>query len=147
MRPGAALALVGVVAVGAAALWRASTDPEPQSPLLRAPSVSAPDARVRVEVLNGGGQSGAARRATEQLRDAGFDVVLLGNAERFDQDSSVVYDRVGRMKWAEAVAEALGIHNVESLPDTNLYVDVSVVLGRDWRGEGSAEPPGGVPPS
>jgi hypothetical protein len=87
-----------------------------------------------VEVLNAGGLEGAARRATERLRDAGFDVVLTGNANSFGQDSSIVYDRLGNPDWAEAVAKALGIPNVESRPDTNLYVDVSVVLGRDWVG-------------
>ena len=88
--------------------------------------------RVRVEVLNGGGQAGVARAATELLRDAGFDVVFFGNAGSFDQDSSLVLDRVGEPAWASAVAEALGIHNLRSEPNPNLYLDVSVVLGRDW---------------
>ena len=88
--------------------------------------------RVRVEVLNGGGQAGVARSATRLLRDAGFDVVFFGNAGSFDQDSSLVLDRVGRPEWARAVAEALGIHNLLSEPNPNLYLDVSVVLGRDW---------------
>jgi hypothetical protein len=87
---------------------------------------------VRVEVLNGGGQVGVARAATERLRDAGFDVVFFGNAGSFDQDSSLVLDRVGRPEWARAVAEALGIHNLRSEPNPNLYLDVSVVLGGDW---------------
>jgi hypothetical protein len=88
--------------------------------------------RVRVEVLNGGGRVGVARSATSLLRDRGFDVVYYGNAGSFDRDSSVVLDRVGQMAWAEAVAEALGIGNVRSEPNPNLYLDVSVVLGRDW---------------
>jgi hypothetical protein len=88
--------------------------------------------RVRVEVLNGGGQAGAARAATGLLREAGFDVVFFGNAGSFDQDSSLVLDRVGEPAWARAVAEALGIHNLRSEPNPNLYLDVSVVLGRDW---------------
>ncbi len=88
--------------------------------------------RVRVEVLNGGGRGGAARSATRLLRDAGFDVVFFGNAGSFDQDSSLVLDRVGRPEWARAVAEALGIHNLRDEPNPNLYLDVSVVLGRDW---------------
>ena len=43
--------------------------------------------RIRVEVLNAGGEPGMARMATDQLRDRGFDVVYFGNAESFGRDS------------------------------------------------------------
>lgn len=88
--------------------------------------------RIRVEVLNGGGHSGAAREATDQLRDLGFDVVFFGNAGSFDRDSSAVLDRTGHLASARDVADALGIRNVLSEPDSNLYLDVSVVLGGEW---------------
>ena len=96
------------------------------------PDSSVVRERVRVEVLNGGGHPGAAREATDQLRDLGFDVVFFGNAGSFDQDSSVVLDRMGRVEAARDVADALGIRNVRSEPDSNLYLDVSVVLGMEW---------------
>ena len=90
-------------------------------------------ARVRVDVQNGGGVTGMARAATELLRPAGFDVVRFGNAPSFDPDRpSAVIDRVGRTDQAQAVAKALGIDNVLSEPNPNLYVDVTVVLGRAW---------------
>lgn len=92
-----------------------------------------PTTRVRVEVLNAGGIAGLARDATEYLRDSGFDVVDYGNAGDFDADTSVVLDRVGRDETARAVADVLGINNVRSQPDSNLYVDVSVLLGSEWR--------------
>ncbi len=88
---------------------------------------------TRVQVLNAGGIAGSARDATEYLRDFGFDVVDYGNAGDFDADTSVVLDRVGRDETARAVADVLGINNVRSQPDSNLYVDVSVLLGSEWR--------------
>ena len=88
--------------------------------------------RIRVEILNAGGHPGAAREATDQLRDSGFDVVFFGNAAAFDRDSSVVLDRSGHLQAARDVADALGIRNLRSEPDSNLYLDVSVVLGREW---------------
>ena len=96
--------------------------------------------RVRVEVRNAAGQAGLARAATAVLRDQGFDVVYYGNASDFDEDSSVVLDRVGRLDFAREVADALGIPRVLSLPDSNLYLDATVVLGEDWTAPEPAPP-------
>ena len=73
-----------------------------------------------------------ARSATEALRSDGFDVVYFGNANDFDRDSSVVLSRAGEVDYARAVADALGIREVRLEPDSNLYLDVSVVLGSAW---------------
>ena len=88
--------------------------------------------RVRVEVLNAGGREDMARLATDHLRDQGFDVVFFGNREEFGQDSTIVLDRALRPEAAAAVARALGTDWVESQPDTTLYLDVTVHLGRGW---------------
>ncbi len=105
-----------------------------------------PPERVRVEVLNAGGVAGLAREVTNLLRDDGFDVVQFGNAGTFDRDSTVVIDRVGRDELAEGVANALGIRNVLTEPDSNLFVDVTVLLGRDWAERAGGDDPIGAPP-
>jgi hypothetical protein len=90
--------------------------------------------RVRVEVLNAAGVPGLARAATDRLRDAGFDVVYYGNGRGFAPDSSLVLDRVGKRELAADVAETLDIPRVGSRPDSTLYLEVTVVLGKDWSG-------------
>jgi len=95
-------------------------------------AILAPGTRITVEVRNAGGVDGMARTATDHLRRAGFDVVGIGNAASFDQAESVVIDRVGRPETAADVAWALGIDNVKSEPDPNLFVDVTVRLGSEW---------------
>jgi len=87
--------------------------------------------RVRVEVLNGAGVPGLARDVTRALRAAGFDVVYYGNAARSDQDSTLVIDRIGNPSAAAAVAAALGVTRVETVLDTTLYLEATVVLGKD----------------
>lgn len=91
--------------------------------------------RIRVEVLNAGGEAGMARLATDRLRDQGFDVVYFGNADAFGRNSTTVLDRSGRFEAARAVGEALGATSILSEPDSNLYLDVTVLLGRDWTPE------------
>jgi hypothetical protein len=105
-----------------------------------------PRERVRVEVLNAAGVAGVAREARNVLQEAGFDVVQFGNADSFDRDSTVVIDRVDREEMAEGVANALGIRNVLSEPDPNLFVDVTVLLGRDWAERADKVDPFAAPP-
>jgi hypothetical protein len=91
------------------------------------------DVRIKVEVLNASGQRGLARRATFALRDAGFDVVRFANDPGSPRDSTLVLARSGKEDWANLVARALGGARVESRPDTSRYLDVTVLLGADWR--------------
>ncbi len=88
---------------------------------------------ARVEILNGAGRAGFARDATTRLRALGHDVVLFGNADRFDYATSVVLDRGGPAGAARAVADALGIDEVRVEPDPDLALDATVILGADWR--------------
>ncbi len=88
--------------------------------------------RIRVEVLNGAGAAGVARQATDRLRELDFDVVYYGNADNFDQDSSVSIARLDSVEPARRAADALGLHRVVHRPDRNLYLDVTVIIGEDW---------------
>ena len=91
-----------------------------------------PAGRVRVEVLNASGVPGLAAKGRTMLRDRGFDVVYVGNASGFEPDTSLVLDRVGRMELARSVADEMAIPRVYPRPDSNVFVDVTVVLGKDW---------------
>lgn len=125
-------ALLAVVAVGVLVLLRSALlqwAPGETSGAAAAPG----EDRVTVDVRNAGGVQGMARTATDHLRSAGFDVVGVGNADRMDRDSSVVIDRVGNLRAAAEVAEALGIGTVVTRPDSNLFVDVTVELGSEWQ--------------
>jgi hypothetical protein len=125
------IAIAGAAAVAlvvAAVLWR-DRGLEPPS---RVTVLVPDDVRIKVEVLNASGQRGMARRATFALRDAGFDVVRFDNAAE-TRDSTLVLSRSGKEDWAELVARALGGARVESRPDSTRYLDVTVLLGADWR--------------
>ena len=126
-------ALVGVGVLAGSALSQWWEVPGATATANTVTAIVAPRGRVRVEVLNAGGRPNLARSATDELRELGFDVVYFGNAESFGADSSVVLDRVGSVAGARAVADALGIRSVRSEPDSNRYVDVSVVLGGEWQ--------------
>lgn len=125
----AAIAGAALILIGAGAILFRSRGLEPPD---RVQVLVPDDVRVKVEVLNASGQRGLARRATFALRDAGFDVVRFANDPVF-RDSTLVLSRSGRDDWAQLVARALGGARVEARPDTSRYLDVTVLLGRDWR--------------
>ncbi len=135
-RLGGLIVVVVVLAAGifigsAVSQWKPLPQQEQAAPQPRT-FTAAGLGRVRVEVLNAGGREDMARLATDYLRDRGFDVVSYANAPDFGQDSTIVLDRAGRPQAAEAVARALGTDRVESRPDANLYLDVTVLLGSGW---------------
>ncbi|MEX2325912.1 MAG: LytR C-terminal domain-containing protein [Gemmatimonadaceae bacterium] len=87
--------------------------------------------RIKVEVQNATATRGLARQATLYLRDRGFDVVSFGNASE-RRDSTLVLDRSGHGDWAALVATAMKAR-AESRPDSSRYLDVTVLVGGDWR--------------
>ena len=95
--------------------------------------------RIVVEVLNGSGRRGLARAATRVLRQAGFDVVYFGNVSQTVARTQALARR-GDSAAAARVARALGTREVRVATDTLLRVDVTVVLGGDYR------PPPGLRP-
>lgn len=90
---------------------------------------------IQVEVRNGVGVANLAERATTYLRDRGFDVVDVGNSSSFDQERSVVIDRVGNREAARRVAEALGLpaDRVRQEVRRHYYLDASIIIGHDYK--------------
>lgn len=89
---------------------------------------------IHVEVLNGCGADGLARRAGLYLREYGFDVMTMENARSFNYPESIVLDRVGKPEYARLVAEALGIkHSLQQkVADPFRIEEVTVIIGRDY---------------
>lgn len=103
--------------------------------VVEGPAVSVPDGwedRIRVEVLNGMGEREAAAQAAERLRDMGFDVVYFGNASTFDHETTSVLLRSDRRDGVLRLADSLGVESVVDRPSPDLYLDGTVILGKDW---------------
>ena len=126
----AAGALVVIIAIGASALIsrRVTGTVFGIGAGDRAPS----GVRIRVQVLNATTIRGLAQRATDHLRDRGFDVVEIGT-NREKMDSTLVLDRSNHPEWANRVAAAMGGAKVLSRPDSSRYLDVTVLIGASWR--------------
>ncbi len=90
---------------------------------------------IQLDVLNGSGAAKVALRFTRYLRARGFDVVEMGNFKDSNVELTQVLDRSGNVLAAEQVAAALGVpkERVRQQIDRNAYLDVTVIIGKDFR--------------
>jgi hypothetical protein len=119
---------------GAGVVLRSRDSATPVLQAFHAPApVRAPDGvRVRVQVLNTTKTRGLARRATQLLRDRGFDVVEVGTVKT-TIDTTIVLDLSGHPAWADAAAKVMAPARTRARPDSSRYLDVTVLIGSSWR--------------
>lgn len=92
------------------------------------------NANLRVEVLNGCGIDRLALRVTNLLRKKGFNVVKIGDTKQQDFEETVVLERaLENMDNAKYFAKQIGCKNVDKDIDEALYIDITVIIGKDYK--------------
>ncbi len=86
---------------------------------------------VRVQVLNGSGESGIGTRVAAYLRAGGFQVTDVRNADRNDYFASFVVARRSDLSLAVEVAHYLGGPPLVRQEWSSELADVSVLVGSD----------------
>jgi LytR cell envelope-related transcriptional attenuator len=95
--------------------------------------VGKPKRPVRIELLNGSGRPGLAGELASYLRDGGFDVLEVSNADRSDYPVTLVVNRGAPPEPGKVVAEYLGTRHVIHQIGSAEMIDVTVIVGRDAR--------------
>jgi hypothetical protein len=123
-------ALIGTLAVLVTALvlsWAyAAWWPRPERR-----AVGAAGRVIRVQVLNGSREGGIGAKVAHELREGGFQVVEVGNADRSDYVSSLVVARREDLDPARRVAKYLGNPPIVRQAWTSDVAEVTVVIGSD----------------
>jgi len=126
-RRGGVLAFLVVLVLGAGAgaaiLSVVLRSQEPKGPPVA-------DAALRVEVLNGCGSPGAADRVAALLRQGGFSVERVGNADHFHYRQDIVAARTVSRARALALGRVLGGAPVVEQRRPGYDCDVTVIVGR-----------------
>lgn len=86
---------------------------------------------IRVQILNGSGDSGVGTRIAAFLREGGYRVVEVRNADRQDYFASVVVARRSDLSMAREVAHYLGEPPIIRQSWDSDLADVSVLIGSD----------------
>jgi hypothetical protein len=103
-----------------------------------------PGEQIRVQILNGNGLPDTAQAVAERLVGEGYKVVLSGNANRLDYDTTqiVIYESTPEAQAAgERAGELLGVGNLQVSVNQQGIVDVTIVVGKDFID--APEPEGG----
>ncbi len=103
-----------------------------------------PPGTLRVDVENGSGVTGAARRVATMLRDAGFTIGDVGDAQRSDYAATEIHEHSSVTFAGAKVREALPppLRHAAVLPDSTASAspeasatptsDVTVIVGSDF---------------
>lgn len=86
---------------------------------------------VRVQVLNGSGEPGVGTRVAAWLREGGFQVTDVRNADRTDYFATFVVARREDLSLATEVAHYLGGPPLVRQEWSSELADVSVLIGSD----------------
>jgi len=89
------------------------------------------DEMAKVEVLNGSGVVGAAKKVADKIKQAGFDVTRTDNAKRFDYSNCCIITRKGKSAPVERLARLLNCSDIREETATGNEVDITVIVGRD----------------
>ena len=89
---------------------------------------------LEVEVLDGAGNMRAAQRMTNFLRAKGYDVVEMKKNNGDVEERTFLFDRSGNLDAAKKLATVLGVSQdkVFQKIDHTLYLDITVVVGKDY---------------
>jgi hypothetical protein len=90
---------------------------------------------IKMEILNGCGESGIASRYTKFLMSLGYDVLDNSNANSFNYEKSIIKLHTANHDMAQEIAKAMGMEEESIIEDLNpnLTFDVSLILGKDYK--------------
>lgn len=89
---------------------------------------------LKVEVLNGCGVSGVAKKLTDFLRQKNIDVVYFGNYRKMDMSETLLIDRTDyNLVNAKIIGKIIGMEN-RMFPQISpqRQLDVTIIIGKNY---------------
>jgi LCP family protein required for cell wall assembly len=89
---------------------------------------------ARITILNGTNKDGLAAMAARYLKNNGFNVVQIGNAEKRDYDRTVIVDLGNKNATVGWLLNHMNVDqsNVRENPTATRDSDIRIILGLDW---------------
>ncbi len=128
-----------------AAIETEKTDPQPAIPAEKAPEhevqyFSPIEKKIQLEILNGCGEKGVAKKLAALLKKSKYDIVNSGNymekgKTNWNVQESKIIDQVNDQESARDLADLMGIlySNVEFFDNPSPIADLTIVIGKDYK--------------
>lgn len=88
---------------------------------------------ITIEVLNATSRSGLASSVAEKLKEEGYNVTKIGNYKTTSNMATTIISRTDSNEYAKKVKSFLGIGTVKTEKEETSKVDVTVILGSDYK--------------
>jgi len=122
----------GVADTSSSAISSPQTKAAAVPPPAAKPLISSVPSIGSVQVLNGCGVEGAAKRVTDFLRSKDFDVKETKSAPTFNYESTMIISRTTDMGLAKGIGKLLKTDKVVLMRVENPMYDVTVIVGPDF---------------
>jgi len=86
---------------------------------------------MKLEILNGNAMSGVARRIAKDLELQGFEIVNIGNADRFDYEKTKIIVYSKKVNLDDAFKKLFNDFEIVKENQTNTNLDLVIILGKD----------------
>ena len=104
--------------------------------------ISDEEVNITVEIQNGTKTAGLANRTAYMLKNFGYEIISVKNAEKNDHEKTKIISRNNEYISAQKVANLIRCKNIENImPDENEEIqigednlDVIIILGKDFDG-------------
>lgn len=90
--------------------------------------------QATVRILNGTGEPGFATRVGDRLKDFGYKVVSIDDADNSSYTKTVVYDSTNKLKpfTSQLLKLRFNVDHVQSAPSEYTDTDFTIILGQDY---------------
>lgn len=90
------------------------------------------NSNIKIELLNGSGDGTLLTKATKALKEQGFNVYKTGTTT-ITSKTTIVNKKAVKEEVTTNIKNLLGVGNVSSSTSTSSSVDVTVVIGKDYK--------------
>lgn len=96
--------------------------------------------KIQLEILNGCGEQGVAKKLTDLLKKSTYDIVNSGNyiekgKVNWDVEETKIIDQVGKVENSRELADLMGIlyTNLEVFNNPSPIADITIIIGKDYK--------------
>ena len=95
-------------------------------------SISSTNSNIKIEVLNGSGETATLTKVTDRLKEKGYNVYKTGTTTNTSK-TAIINKTAVKNEVTSNIKEILGVGAVSSSTSTASTVDITIIIGKDYK--------------